>query len=103
MSRPVDGCCEGPGETASPFRQMIEYPLTDWCFRLHGKDMCINIYDVRYDDESPACGMNWPPEIHDITDYLGVRCRVEMYRTLLTLRNKARRCQDRTPCHCTSR
>lgn len=35
--------------------------------------MCINIYDVRYDDESPACGMNWPPEIHDITDYLGVR------------------------------
>ncbi|KAF9450159.1 pheromone-processing carboxypeptidase KEX1 [Macrolepiota fuliginosa MF-IS2] len=35
------------------------------------KMMCINIYDVRYDDENPACGMNWPPEIHDITSYLG--------------------------------
>lgn len=35
--------------------------------------MCINIYDVRLDDENPACGMNWPPEIHDVTEYLGVR------------------------------
>ncbi|KXN89504.1 Pheromone-processing carboxypeptidase KEX1 [Leucoagaricus sp. SymC.cos] len=40
--------------------------------QLHGKDMCVNIYDVRYDDENPACGMNWPPEIHDVTSYLGV-------------------------------
>ena len=34
--------------------------------------MCVNIYDVRLDDESPACGMNWPPEIRNVTDYLGV-------------------------------
>ncbi|KAJ3576241.1 hypothetical protein NP233_g575 [Leucocoprinus birnbaumii] len=39
--------------------------------KVHGKDMCINIYDVRLDDESPACGMNWPPEIHDVTEFLG--------------------------------
>lgn len=39
--------------------------------------MCVNIYDVRLDDVSPACGMNWPPEIHNITNYLGV-CRFSM-------------------------
>ncbi|KAK7033536.1 Cell death protease [Paramarasmius palmivorus] len=31
---------------------------------------CINIYDVRYDDDYPACGMNWPPDIKPVTDYL---------------------------------
>ena len=40
--------------------------------RVKGKDMCINIYDVRLDDEQPACGMNWPPDIKPITSYLGV-------------------------------
>ncbi|KIY70377.1 alpha/beta-hydrolase [Cylindrobasidium torrendii FP15055 ss-10] len=35
-----------------------------------GKDMCMNIYDVRLDDEYPACGMNWPPDIKPVTDYL---------------------------------
>ncbi|KAJ7098658.1 Alpha/Beta hydrolase protein [Mycena belliarum] len=35
-----------------------------------GKSMCINIYDVRYDDVMPACGMNWPPDIKPITTYL---------------------------------
>ncbi|KAJ7886693.1 Alpha/Beta hydrolase protein [Mycena leptocephala] len=35
-----------------------------------GQQMCINIYDIRYDDTMPACGMNWPPDIKPITDYL---------------------------------
>ncbi|THU91889.1 carboxypeptidase KEX1 [Dendrothele bispora CBS 962.96] len=35
-----------------------------------GQKMCINIYDVRYDDVQPACGMNWPPDIKPVTDYL---------------------------------
>lgn len=35
-----------------------------------GSPMCINIYDVRYDDTKPACGMNWPPDIKPITTYL---------------------------------
>ncbi|TFK43895.1 Alpha/Beta hydrolase protein [Crucibulum laeve] len=39
--------------------------------KVNGKDMCVNIYDIRLDDESPACGMNWPPEIRPITEYLG--------------------------------
>ncbi|KAL0950076.1 hypothetical protein HGRIS_010080 [Hohenbuehelia grisea] len=38
--------------------------------QVDGKDMCINIYDVRYDDTKPACGMNWPPDIKPITKYL---------------------------------
>ncbi|KAK7062247.1 carboxypeptidase [Favolaschia claudopus] len=35
-----------------------------------GQEMCINIYDVRYDDTMPACGMNWPPDIKPVTTYL---------------------------------
>ncbi|KAK7470149.1 Cell death protease [Stygiomarasmius scandens] len=38
--------------------------------RPDGQKMCINIYDVRYDDTAPACGMNWPPDIKPVTDYL---------------------------------
>ncbi|KAF9481873.1 pheromone-processing carboxypeptidase KEX1 [Pholiota conissans] len=33
--------------------------------------MCINIYDIRLEDTSPACGMNWPPEMPQITNFLG--------------------------------
>ncbi|KAF9006754.1 pheromone-processing carboxypeptidase KEX1 [Cyathus striatus] len=40
---------------------------------VNGKDTCINIYDVRLDDEKPACGMNWPPDIKPITEFLGRR------------------------------
>lgn len=35
-----------------------------------GKEMCINIYDVRLADTVPACGMNWPPNLHATYDYL---------------------------------
>ncbi|PFH50137.1 hypothetical protein AMATHDRAFT_41047 [Amanita thiersii Skay4041] len=38
--------------------------------KVNGTEMCINIYDVRYDDTKPDCGMNWPPDIHPITQYL---------------------------------
>ncbi|KAF9266185.1 alpha/beta-hydrolase [Marasmius fiardii PR-910] len=38
--------------------------------KVDGQDMCINIYDVRYDDTWPSCGMNWPPDIRPITTYL---------------------------------
>ncbi|KAL0577452.1 Cell death protease [Marasmius crinis-equi] len=41
--------------------------------KVDGNDMCINIYDVRYDDSWPACGMNWPPDIKPITTYLDRR------------------------------
>ncbi|PWY99105.1 alpha/beta-hydrolase [Testicularia cyperi] len=31
---------------------------------------CINIYDVRLSDKSPACGMNWPLTLSAMYDYL---------------------------------
>ncbi|KAG6850190.1 hypothetical protein H0H93_016618 [Arthromyces matolae] len=37
----------------------------------NGRDMCLNIYDIRYHDTMPECGMNWPPDIHPITQFLG--------------------------------
>ncbi|KAF8645522.1 hypothetical protein AX16_007806 [Volvariella volvacea WC 439] len=37
----------------------------------NGTRMCINIYDVRLDDTYPACGMNWPQPLANVTRYLG--------------------------------
>lgn len=34
--------------------------------------LCLNIYDVRLKDEIPACGMNWPYDLKNITSYLRV-------------------------------
>lgn len=40
------------------------------CRSVNGKNMCVNNYDVRLTDTHPACGMNWPPDLSDITPYL---------------------------------
>jgi len=34
------------------------------------KMQCYNMYDVRLQDEFPACGMNWPPDLTSVTPYL---------------------------------
>ncbi|KAJ5808905.1 hypothetical protein N7474_010174 [Penicillium riverlandense] len=31
---------------------------------------CLNIYDIRLQDEFPACGMNWPPDLKSLYSYL---------------------------------
>ncbi|KAK5112180.1 Cell death protease [Meristemomyces frigidus] len=31
---------------------------------------CINMYDVRLHDSYPSCGMNWPPDLVQVTPYL---------------------------------
>ncbi|MCJ1475412.1 Cell death protease [Lambiella insularis] len=31
---------------------------------------CPNMYDIRLDDTFPSCGMNWPPDLANITPYL---------------------------------
>ncbi|KAK4541290.1 hypothetical protein LTR36_008206 [Oleoguttula mirabilis] len=36
--------------------------------QLGGK--CVNMYDVRLDDSYPSCGMNWPPDLAQVTPYL---------------------------------
>ena len=41
-------------------------------FEKDGQKMCLNMYDIRLTDTFPSCGMNWPPEIHAVTDFLGV-------------------------------
>lgn len=35
-----------------------------------GKDECYNMYDVRLKDVFPSCGMNWPPDLVNVTPYL---------------------------------
>ncbi|KAG8900039.1 Cell death protease [Tulasnella sp. 403] len=37
---------------------------------VNGKQVCLNVYDVRLSDDYPACGMNWPPDLAGVTDYL---------------------------------
>ena len=36
----------------------------------NGNMMCYNMYDVRLKDTHPSCGMNWPPDLTDVTPYL---------------------------------
>ncbi|CAM1500707.1 Fc.00g098690.m01.CDS01 [Cosmosporella sp. VM-42] len=35
-----------------------------------GDNACINMYDVRLKDSYPSCGMNWPPDLVNVTPYL---------------------------------
>lgn len=41
-------------------------------FKKEGRDMCLNMYDIRLTDTSPSCGLNWPPEMHAVTAFLDV-------------------------------
>ena len=38
----------------------------------HSDQGCLNMYDVRLRDTYPSCGMNWPPDLSDVTPYLRV-------------------------------
>lgn len=39
--------------------------------RVASKDnKCPNMYDVRLTDSYPSCGMNWPPDLANVTPYL---------------------------------
>ncbi|KAH7407863.1 pheromone-processing carboxypeptidase kex1 [Cadophora sp. MPI-SDFR-AT-0126] len=35
-----------------------------------GSTECYNMYDVRLRDTYPSCGMNWPPDLENVTPYL---------------------------------
>ncbi|KAF2480072.1 serine carboxypeptidase [Neohortaea acidophila] len=37
---------------------------------LAGARECFNVYDVRKKDSYPSCGMNWPPDLKQLTPYL---------------------------------
>lgn len=36
----------------------------------NGDDACVNMYDIRLKDSYPSCGMNWPPDLEQLTPYL---------------------------------
>ncbi|EJD53656.1 alpha/beta-hydrolase [Auricularia subglabra TFB-10046 SS5] len=64
--------------TSSGECESIMGQLTEGLRRtLDGKMVCLNVYDIRLVDEYPACGMNWPPDLHDIKPYLRRRDVVE--------------------------
>jgi len=62
-------------ECSGIMRSIVDKPRPD----VNGEKQCLNMYDVRYGDSYPACGLNWPPEMHAITDFLG---RPEVVRAL---------------------
>ncbi|KAF8474916.1 pheromone-processing carboxypeptidase kex1 [Kalaharituber pfeilii] len=35
-----------------------------------GNQVCWNMYDIRLEDTYPSCGMNWPPDLKQVTPYL---------------------------------
>ena len=37
---------------------------------LSDNGQCYNVYDVRLKDSYPSCGMNWPPDLKQVTPYL---------------------------------
>ncbi|KZT62946.1 alpha/beta-hydrolase [Calocera cornea HHB12733] len=37
---------------------------------VNGKQVCLNVYDIRLVDDFPACGMNWPPDLPGVYEYL---------------------------------
>ncbi|KAK3307942.1 pheromone-processing carboxypeptidase KEX1 [Chaetomium strumarium] len=47
---------------------------------------CYNMYDVRLKDVYPSCGMNWPPDLKQVTPYLR---RKEVVEALHVNANKA--------------
>jgi len=67
----------GPSDPIPPSIPVCENILADIVSELthdvNGVSMCLNTYDVRLTDTSPACGMNWPPDLPNIKTYLGRR------------------------------
>ncbi|CAG7848349.1 Pheromone-processing carboxypeptidase KEX1; AltName: Full=Carboxypeptidase D; Flags: Precursor [Serendipita indica DSM 11827] len=55
-----DAVCEHVmGAVLEPFNKEV-----------NGRQTCMNVYDIRLTDDYPACGMNWPPDLKQITPWL---------------------------------
>ena len=68
------GCLHGTRQRCKfiPSRYISD-PLNNLLLTsVDGEEKCLNVYDVRLYDDMPACGMNWPPDLPDVTTYLGV-------------------------------
>ena len=65
-----DKALNEPGGTDRVDLPVCEQILID-ILNLAQKDgRCPNMYDVRLDDTYPGCGMNWPPDLKDVTPFL---------------------------------
>jgi len=73
----IDGCGGVMDAVSEPFTQECACSKrtslnADAGYRLNGKRVCMNVYDVRLVDDWPACGMNWPPDLPDVYTFLRV-------------------------------
>lgn len=59
-----------PGHVDYPECEGILSSILSMTKNGNGNDACWNMYDVRLRDTYPACGMNWPPDLTNITPYL---------------------------------
>ncbi|KAL8666216.1 MAG: hypothetical protein Q9202_001723 [Teloschistes flavicans] len=60
-----------PGGTDKIDQPSCEKILTEMLDMTKSQDgRCKNMYDVRLDDTWPSCGMNWPPDLENVTPYL---------------------------------
>ncbi|PON27520.1 hypothetical protein TGAM01_v203287 [Trichoderma gamsii] len=59
-----------PGHVDYPDCEGILSSILSMTKNGNGPDACWNMYDVRLRDTYPACGMNWPPDLTNITPYL---------------------------------
>ena len=67
-------------------------------FRSEKAGLCVNVYDVRLKDKIPACGLNWPTDLTNITSYLRVRSSPQHYVLHYSLTQTAIRCFGCSPC-----
>ena len=59
-----------PGGTDHVDTLICENILVQILELTHKNGRCINMYDIRLDDTIPDCGMNWPPDLTNVTPYL---------------------------------
>lgn len=59
-----------PGGTDQVDQSKCESVLTEMLALTQKNGRCANMYDVRLDDTYPSCGMNWPPDLVNVTPYL---------------------------------
>ena len=74
----------GSAECVYPIR-LLPF-ANDFCSEKAG--LCVNVYDVRLKDEIPACGLNWPTDLVNITSYLRVRSLLQRCSLITHLRKQ---------------
>lgn len=56
-------------------KDLVDVNMCEMIMHVLNRDLldrghCPNVYDVRLSDTYPACGMNWPPDLTQMTPYL---------------------------------